>query len=325
MVKFVPLCTALAATAHFVAAATLPGQCKTNKDCETYGSGYSCISVQTNIAGITLASQCVLGSACGGNIAGKCPTFSSWSSSYQKIQPVCAFTTADNCNNVIANTTEPPATTSSTTQSPSTVNCYGATFSANNESVIVNGIYKCIDSVLYSSNNLGGLRNLTDSQLKACQGNATSGGGLCNGHGTCAPVATLSSTYQCVCNQGYAASDNCLVAVSNVCDNFGSCGSGNSCDPKTGQCVCTGGTKGPQCSQCDASSSAACNGNGLCNANDGTCKCSPGYTGPLCGTKNTTAGGGTGGGSAGGGNMNAANLHAVELVALAVGIVAWML
>ncbi|CAK4073609.1 unnamed protein product [Aphanomyces euteiches] len=319
------VCMAIALSSlHLSSAASQPGQCKADTDCTTYGTGYSCISVQTDIAGITLASQCVLGSACGGNIAGKCPTFSSWSTSYQKIRPVCALVAAENCQNVTATTTVAPNT--STTAKPTTVECFSTTYSDGNSSVLVTGIYKCVDADIYESSNLGGIANLTAKQLKQCQGNTTAAG-LCNGHGTCAPSSSLSSSYQCICNQGYSSSDNCLVAISNVCDNFGSCGSGNTCDSKTGQCICTGGTQGSQCSLCNASSSLACNGNGKCDALEGTCTCNSGYTGSLCDTKNSTSSGGSSGGTSGGsstgGTTSAAyKTQGIQLLALAIGLLA---
>ncbi|OQR81750.1 hypothetical protein THRCLA_11448, partial [Thraustotheca clavata] len=233
-------------------------------------------------------SQCVLGTTCGGNSAGQCPTFSSWSSSYQKIQPVCAFVNVTNCVNFIKAGSEAKATSGS--GSTSTVNCYQATFSANNISQVVSGIYKCVDSGLYVSQNLGAIKNLTTTQMDVCAGNlTTSVGALCNGHGTCAPTAAFSSKYQCICNEGYSATDNCNVATSNVCNAFGSCGAGNTCDTTSKQCSCTTGTTGPQCSLCDptASSSVVCNGNGVCSSS-GTCTCNSDYTGSLCSRTATT-------------------------------------
>ncbi|ETV96364.1 hypothetical protein H310_10522 [Aphanomyces invadans] len=312
-----------ALTASFASAA-LPGQCKTDSNCAQFGQGYTCVSVQSNVAGIALASQCVLGSACGGNTPGKCPTFSSWTSKFQQIQPVCAFAPAENCV-----PTRPPvlegeemAINPVTTANPASVNCYTATFTANNDTVKVQGIYKCLDAEIYTSQNLGGLQNLTDSQMQACQGNATDSftpPALCNGHGTCSPVGSLSSTYRCVCNQGYSVDDNCLKAVSNVCDSFGSCGQGNTCDPTTGQCICSEGTTGPQCSLCDGSP-AACSTNGACS--DGVCTCKDGYIGTFCekikpatpSPSTTDSGNGTG----------SAATATVSMAVAAVGLLTWV-
>ncbi|KAF0684038.1 Aste57867_23959 [Aphanomyces stellatus] len=275
---------AFVATASFALVhAAQPGQCINDKDCASYGSGYTCVSVQTTIANIAMASQCVLGTPCGGNNAGKCPTFSSWSTSYQKIQPLCAFVpvTAANC-------VDPTQSNASTTNA---VNCYVGSFSANNVTKTVNGIYKCVDVKMYQAQNLGAIQNLTATQLQACAGDASTGGALCNNHGTCAPTGSLSPVYRCACNSGYSASDNCFNATSNACDNFGSCGAGNTCDATTASCKCAIGTRGDQCALCDATASNACtNGNGVCNLN-GTCTCNPGYVGSLCQTATTPSSG----------------------------------
>ncbi|KAF0684039.1 Aste57867_23960 [Aphanomyces stellatus] len=267
--------------------AAQPGQCTNDNDCASYGNGYTCVSVRTTIQNAALASQCVSGLACGGNIAGKCPTFSSWSALYQKIQPLCAFVPVTNCIPTTATTASPKA---------NGVNCYTASFAVNTTSVQVNGIYQCVDAGMYQSQNLGAIASLTTAQLLACKGDATNGGALCNNHGTCAPANTFSSTFQCVCNNGFGGSDNCFKPTSNACDNFGSCGAGNACNATTASCQCSSGTRGNQCSLCDATATNACtNGNGVCNLN-GTCTCNAGYVGSLCQTVNQTA---TGGSSAG--------------------------
>jgi hypothetical protein len=296
-----------------------PGQCKTTPDCAQYGSGYTCVAVQSAIAGITLASQCVSGTTCGGNTPGQCPTFSSWSSKFQKIQPVCAFTNVTNCVNPIKD-----GSTASSAAGSTNVNCYQATFTANNVSQIVNGIYKCVDSGIYVSQNLGAITNLTTTQMDTCAGNtSTSGGALCNGHGTCAPTIAFSSKYQCICNEGYSSSDNCNVATSNVCDSFGSCGSGNSCDTTSKQCSCSSGTKGPQCSLCDSTAPASnqCGGNGVCST-EGVCKCNSGYTGSLCGKVATDTAGSTTGDTnkSGAGTQTTLSLAAALVVVLATAL-----
>nr|AIG56179.1 secreted protein [Achlya hypogyna] len=289
------LASTLILTVAALTKAQTPGQCKSTPDCAQYGSGYTCVAVQTAIAGIALASQCVLGTTCGGNTPGQCPTFSSWSSKYQKIQPVCAFTNVTNCVAPIK-----AGDTASSASGSTSVNCYQATFTVNNITQVVNGIYKCVDSGLYVSQNLGAITNLTTTQMDVCAGNvSTSGGALCNGHGTCAPSSPFSSKYQCICNEGYSPSDNCNIAVSNVCNAFGSCGAGNTCDTSSKQCSCSTGTKGPQCSLCDSTAPAAnqCNGNGVCNA-AGACTCNTGYTGSLC-QKYAPSTGGSGSGKTG--------------------------
>ncbi|KAF0755390.1 hypothetical protein DYB28_001859 [Aphanomyces astaci] len=324
MVKIVLLSATSAALAVSLVTAATPGQCKATKDCAVWGQGYTCVSVQSSILGLTMTSQCVLGSACGGNIPGKCPTFGSWSGNYPKIQPVCAFAPAENCVATSAPASDAESINPVATPNPATVNCYAATFTANNESVTVQGIYKCLDSTIYTGQNLGGLRNLTDTQMQACNGTVTDSipnPSLCNGHGTCAPVGSLASTYQCVCNQGYSTDDNCLKATSNICDSFGSCGQGNSCDPGTGLCVCSEGTTGPQCSLCD-SSPRACSSNGVCTS-EGKCKCNVGYLGTFC-DKVSPSTASPSGNENGNGTGNAASAT-VSAAVLIVGLLTWIL
>ncbi|RHY20078.1 hypothetical protein DYB35_012624 [Aphanomyces astaci] len=270
-----------------------PGICKgtgASADCAKYGQGYSCVAVESKVIGATLLSQCVRGNACGGNLNGRCPTFTNWPASIRRVQPVCAFSEVPNCDNAMN-----ADGTSSVAVNDKTVSCFGATFvSATNSSHTkkVNGIYKCVDQKLYREKNMGFL-DLTEKQLRACAGNVTTNNngvrvslGLCNAHGTCAPKSSLSGEYGCICNAGYSANDNCFVAVGNVCDAFGQCGSNGACDPKSGKCVCKPGSTGNQCSKCDptAPAESVCTNRGSCDVG-GTCQCNVGFEGLQCETR----------------------------------------
>jgi len=234
------------------------GQCKSTSDCKQYGDKYSCVSVQTSYPGLLLTSQCVAGNICSGNIPGNCPTFNSWSSTYQKIQPVCVFTKVSNCNNNNNN---------------NTVTCYNINSTE--------GIYKCIDIITFKQTNTSNLN------INNCQVNNTIPDNLCNGHGTCSPDSVFSTIYKCICNKGYSSTDTCKNPSSNSCNSFGSCGSGNTCSTITGVCECSSDKTGNQCSLCNSNSTNACNGNGKCNS-DGSCTCNKGYTGKFCGSNTTS-------------------------------------
>ncbi|KAF0691889.1 Aste57867_16973 [Aphanomyces stellatus] len=295
-----------------VLSSTRPGSCRgtgASADCAAFGPDYSCISVESNIPGMTLLSQCVKGDACGGNVNGKCPTFTNWPASTRVVQPICAFAVVTNCNAAL----NLDSSSASSTAAPNnkTVSCFQATFVSGNQTQKVLGIYKCVDQQMYSANNMGFL-DLTPKHIQACAGNstkssngATSSLGLCNAHGTCTPKAQFGSEYGCACNAGYASTDNCNIPVGNVCDAFGQCGSNGGGDPTTGQCVCKPGNQGNQCYQCDpaAAASVVCSNRGACGV-DLTCVCQSGYEGLNCETvskppkPNTTVAPAGGGGGA---------------------------
>ncbi|KAF0741243.1 hypothetical protein Ae201684_003532 [Aphanomyces euteiches] len=267
-----------------------PGVCKGSgrtTDCTKFGADYSCVAVESNIPGMEVLSQCVRGKACGSNINGKCPTFTSWPAKMRVVQPICAFTEVPNCENAL----NADGTSIVTANSNKTVACFGATFVSGNATKTVNGIYKCVDQKMYQDRAMGYL-DLTEKHLHACAGNVTTNSngvqttlGLCNAHGTCTPTLPLGREYGCLCNSGYSTKDKCLVPVGNVCDGFGQCGSNGACNPKTGQCVCKPGATGDQCALCDVSAPKedVCNGHGNCGI-DGKCLCSPGREGLHCET-----------------------------------------
>ncbi|RHY06120.1 hypothetical protein DYB36_007751 [Aphanomyces astaci] len=286
----VPLAAAQDETTAPEVLVTRPGICRgsgASADCTKYGTGYSCVSVESNIAGMSLLSQCVRGQACGGNVNGQCPTFTSWPASTRVVQPICAFTEVPNCENAL----NADGTSVVAANSNKTVACFEANFASGTLTKTVNGIYKCVDQKMYRDKAMGFL-DLTETHLKSCAGNITTDNngvrvnlGLCNSHGTCAPKSPLSSEYGCICNAGYTPTDNCFVAVGNVCDGFGQCGSNGACSPTTGQCVCKPGARGNQCSLCDATAPAesVCTNRGSCGI-DGTCLCTLGYEGLQCET-----------------------------------------
>ncbi|ETV68399.1 hypothetical protein H257_15710 [Aphanomyces astaci] len=275
---------------------TTPGNCRRTSDCTKYGAEYSCVAVESSIAGLTLLSQCVRGAVCTGNVNGLCPSFNSWTTKFRQIQPVCAFAEVKNCDNAL----NADGTSVNEANANKTVTCFAATFSnKDGDEKEVNGIYKCVDAKLYAEKKLGFL-DLTTPQLLSCAGNSSafvSSTGikrvapLCNGRGTCAPTTQFNSTYACKCNGGYSADDNCYEPVGNVCDGFGQCGALGSCDPKNGACVCKVGAKGDQCSKCDVAAPAenVCSGQGVCGV-DASCQCADGFEGLHCETRSKSNG-----------------------------------
>ncbi|KAG7395854.1 hypothetical protein PHYBOEH_003100 [Phytophthora boehmeriae] len=278
---------------------TYPGRCTTTKDCETYGSNYACVSVDTSVAGLEQLSLCIPGSqVCSGRIAGLCPTFMSWPAKYRVIQPICAFVKVDNCDeqhNVTVSSTagsngtvnDESDVTVSEANSTGTVQCYQRNFTANGESVVVKGIYQCMDKAKYVASNGGYIKNITDTVVQECGWNSTTQT-LCSGQGTCSPLVDFSQDYACKCNAGYDLSDNCYVPTSNNCSSVSQCGTQGSCTltsgSTSGSCSCAAGATGNQCLLCDstASSSVVCSGHGTCGAT-GECTCSSGYNGTFCG------------------------------------------
>ncbi|OQR93410.1 hypothetical protein ACHHYP_02557 [Achlya hypogyna] len=295
-----------------ILSAQRPGYCSKTADCAKFGTGYSCVSVKSEVVGVSTLKQCVKGNVCSGNVAGACPTFTSWTpAKYRQIKPVCAFVAVPNCNqamNAQGQVVQVRALRESAAKPAGNVTCFQVTFPGADESdspIKVNGIYQCVDETYFVSKNLG--QSLTSKQLKQCTGNTTASGGiskslgLCNSHGTCAPTNAFSNDYQCICSTGYSPNDQCFNATGNTCDAFGQCGLGR-CDVETGRCLCPPGTTGNQCSLCDPlqnnnASVTMCNGQGSCGL-EGTCMCNATYTGSNCEIPvkvNKSAGGNTAG------------------------------
>ncbi|ETM32150.1 hypothetical protein L914_20395 [Phytophthora nicotianae] len=290
---------------------TYPGRCETTKDCSTYGSNYACVSVDTSVAGLEQLSMCIPGSqVCSGRIAGLCPTFTSWPSKYRVIQPICAFVEVDNCDQQFNVTVTSSAgsngtvdddndvtISSSSGNGTGTVQCYQRNFTVNDEYVVVNGIYQCLDKAKYVANNGGYIKNITDTVVEQCGWNTTSQT-LCSGHGTCSPLVDFAQDYECKCNAGYNSSDYCNAITSNECSSVSQCGTEGTCDfdegTSNGECMCSAGAKGNQCTQCDASASSdvVCSGHGTCGS-DGVCTCSSDYNGTFCSDSTGTTGSST--------------------------------
>ncbi|RLN97378.1 hypothetical protein BBJ28_00018349 [Nothophytophthora sp. Chile5] len=287
---------------------TYPGRCVTTADCTTYGSNYACVSVDASVAGLEKMSMCIPGDqVCSGRIAGLCPTFMSWPAKYRVLQPVCAFVKVENCdeqyNVTVASSAGSNGTvddasdiTVSSVNTSGTVQCYSRNFTANGESVVVDGIYQCIDEAKYVANNGGYIQNITDTVMEQCGWNATSKT-LCSGQGTCSPLVAFAQDYECKCNAGYNASDFCYAATSNACSSVSQCGTEGTCTLSSGNttssCACQAGATGNQCLLCDATASVVCNGHGTCGTN-GACTCSSGYSGTFCGDAPTTSGSSSG-------------------------------
>ncbi|KAF1774379.1 EGF-like domain, extracellular [Phytophthora cactorum] len=272
----------LAGVAADTTSTTFPGRCETTKDCKSYGSNYACVSVDTSVAGLEQLSMCIPGDqVCSGRIAGLCPTFTSWPSNYRIIQPIwhswSAGSTVDDDGDI----------TVSDANGTGTVQCYQRNFTVNDEYVVVNGIYQCLDEAKYVDNNGGYIKNITNTVVKQCGWNATSQT-LCSGHGTCSPLVDFAQDYECKCNAGYNAPTIATLSVSQ-CGTEGTCDFGKG--TTTGECACDKGAKGNQCMQCDASASSdvVCNGHGTCGTN-GVCTCSSGYNGTFCGDSTGTEG-----------------------------------
>lgn len=263
--KFSALYVFAASVALSAAQSSKPGQCSATKKCK---DGSECVSVQNDVDGLSKASQCTLDPVCSGNQPGACPTFSSWPTSYQDIQSVCSFEDPGKC----------PALGKSASEKDDTVDCFNMTISFDNSTFSQYGIYKCVTKALFDSSSKFP-QALKEDALENCAGsNETEKPLLCNGQGTCAPKARFSGEFECLCNLGYSSDDNCLVATSNACNNFGQCGEGGQCNTSTGQCSCDEGIGGNQCSECE--SDEACLNGGTCSA--GVCTCAPGYKGTFC-------------------------------------------
>ncbi|KAJ0403367.1 hypothetical protein P43SY_007118 [Pythium insidiosum] len=311
--SFLVLALAAAQVSADSTSTTYPGRCLTNKDCDAYGSGMACIAVDSATSGLEKLNMCIptAGSnICSGQIAGVCPTFSAWPSKYRKVQTVCAFLTAPNCNKKIdvkidgsnggdANL-EPSAGDGSIANPNTTVECYVRNFTDGGSSKVVNGIYQCMDARKYVATNGGHIASLTAKQLAAC--GAKEGEKepvLCNGQGTCSPKTPFAQEYECKCNKGFDGDKLCSKVTSNECSNLGQCGALGTCTLTTGKnsgsCTCKNGAKGDQCSLCDGTKSA-CSGRGKCDAATGACTCDSGYSGTSC--ADTTTSTNTGGSAA---------------------------
>lgn len=268
-----------------------PGICMSTKDCATYGSNYACTSVDSSVAGLENLSMCIPGgTVCSGSISGSCPTFSAWPKAYRAVQPVCVLVPVDNCNKKITVSNDTSTNGTVTTTGNGTVECYSKNFTAGNTTVVVDGIYQCVDYAKVLAFNYWNIPELATNATTACAYSA-SDKSLCSSQGTCAPKATFGQDYECKCNKGYDGTANCSTITSNQCSSLGQCGTLGTCTVSsgatTGACSCEAGSKGDQCTMCNATSSAACSAHGTCNP-DGTCTCKTGYSGAFCTDGSTT-------------------------------------
>ncbi|GAB9465509.1 hypothetical protein Gpo141_00002916 [Globisporangium polare] len=255
-----------------------PGICKDTTECS---KDYVCVALQTTRDSTVAVKQCLPkeneSDVCAGQLAGLCPTFSSWKAPYNAISSVCTYMPADNCaKNATAESVK------------GELMCIvGAKDSSGKE---IDAIYGCVDydpksnKLLFGDSDAGTKLAKTlktaDALAETCLNTASNStsGLLCSGQGTCLPNSIGSLEYKCKCNIGYDG-DYCEKVVSNKCALPGQCATGV-CNLTTKVCECAAGTTGPQCSQCDATSSDACNGKGTCS--NTTCACNDGWEGLQC-------------------------------------------
>ncbi|TYZ68182.1 hypothetical protein PybrP1_006818 [[Pythium] brassicae (nom. inval.)] len=255
-----------------------PGICKDTPEC---AKGFECVALQTNRDATVAVKQCLPkeneADVCAGQLAGLCPTFSSWKSPYNAISSVCTYKPAENCAN------------GTTTESvKGELMCVAGAKDASGKKIDV--IYGCVDfdpkakKLLFGDSDAASKLSRTlqtaDALVESCldtSANSTSGL-LCAGQGTCLPTAVGQLSYKCKCNVGYAG-DYCGKVVSNKCALPGQCATGV-CNLTTKECECAAGTTGPQCSECDTTSEKACNSKGKCSAK--ACVCDDGWEGLQC-------------------------------------------
>lgn len=255
-----------------------PGICKDTTECS---KGYECVALQTTRDATVAVKQCLPkeneADVCAGQLAGLCPTFSSWKTPYNAISSVCTYKPADNC-----------AKNATGESVKGELMCVAGAKDASGKELEV--IYGCVDfdpknkKLLFGTADAAGKLatslQTANAVMETClntNANSTSGL-LCSGQGTCLPTAVASLTYKCKCNVGYDG-DFCDRVVSNKCALPGQCATGV-CNLTTKECECAAGTTGPQCSECDATSSKACNGKGTCA--DKMCTCTEGWEGLQC-------------------------------------------
>lgn len=257
---------------------TRPGICKDTPEC---AKNYECVALQTTRDSTVAVKQCLPkeneADVCAGQLAGLCPTFSSWKSPYNAISSVCTYKPAENCANG-----------TSTESVKGELMCVAGAKDIDGKSIDV--IYGCVDydpknkKLLFgdsdSASKLAKTLQTADALSESCldtSANSTSGL-LCSGQGTCLPTAVGLLTYKCKCNVGYDG-DYCQKVVSNKCALPGQCATGV-CNLTTKECECAAGTTGPQCSECDATSDKACNSKGKCSSK--ACVCEDGWEGLQC-------------------------------------------
>lgn len=258
--------------------ATRPGICKDTPECAT---GFECVALQTTRDATVAVKQCLPkeneSDVCAGQLAGLCPTFSSWKTPYNAISSVCTYKPADNCANG-----------TSTESVKGELMCVAGAKDADGKDLDV--IYGCVDfdpktkKLLFGDSDTASKLSKTlqsaDALVESCldtSANSTSGL-LCAGQGTCLPTAVGQLTYMCKCNVGYDG-DYCEKVVSNKCALPGQCATGV-CNLTTKECECAAGTTGPQCSECDTASEKSCNGKGTCSSK--SCVCNDGWEGLQC-------------------------------------------
>jgi hypothetical protein len=266
---------------HAKSARGQPGFCNSDKDCQKESKDYVCVSVQTTRSGVELVKQCVpfktAGDVCAGKQPGLCPSFSTWSKEFKSISSVCAFIIPEaKCNKDSSKSTR------------GTVDCLDVqTDDGESEKVI----YGCVDydgnKLLFKdgsdSARIAQNMNYTKGIAKACVNPSGDRDIVCSGRGTCTTYGAGQIDFTCKCNVGYEGKF-CNKITSNKCTTKAQCAAGV-CDLIKQECVCSEGTKGDQCAECDAASSKACNGHGSCGGSNSTCTCEEGWAGAHCDRK----------------------------------------
>lgn len=255
-----------------------PGICKDTTECS---KGYECVALQTTRDSTVAVKQCLPkeneSDVCAGQLAGLCPTFSSWKAPYNAISSVCTYKPADNC-----------AKNSTGESVKGELMCVAGAKDTSGKEMDV--IYGCVDydpknkKLLFgdsdSASKLSKTLKTADALSESCLNTAanSTSGLLCSGQGTCLTTSVGALKYKCKCNVGYDG-DYCEDVVSNKCALPGQCATGV-CNLTTKVCECAAGTTGDQCSECDATSSDACNGKGKCASKK--CTCDDGWEGLQC-------------------------------------------
>ncbi|KAJ0410097.1 hypothetical protein ATCC90586_004947 [Pythium insidiosum] len=277
------------------------GYCNDDDDCLKKAKDYTCVAVQTTRDNVENVKQCLPQGngqqVCTGTLPGLCPSFSTtWGASFRQIASVCAYIIPGDGGKAKVKCVEAGAPADNSTKGA--VECMFVN-DPDNEGKQIGVIYGCVDydgsRLLFQksskSDKLQRQFNYTDVINDGCINpkNPKGSSFVCSSQGTCAPEGKGQMKYSCKCNVGFSGKF-CEKIEDNKCYHDGVCG-GGSCDLVKQECTkCKAGTKGPKCSECDASAEKVCSGRGTCGPAEGNgtstvCKCDEGWTDYHCGVK----------------------------------------